>query len=193
MRKLIVTHIVSLDGYFEGPGGNVMALPMDQSFDRHNVERLQAADTLLLGRRTFDMFKGFWPQMADNPQASADNREISRLDNAIEKVVVSNTLTAAETDPWRSTTRIVRRSEAHARIAELKRGPGKDILVFGSRTLWNDLLAAGLVDELHVMLAPVVLGGGTPAFATAQPAPLRLLDTRRFEGSSNLLLRYATA
>lgn len=63
MRKLIVSNIVSLDGYCAGPGGDVMALPMDDSFDTYNVERLQAADTLLLGRKTYELFKGFWPQM----------------------------------------------------------------------------------------------------------------------------------
>ncbi len=194
MRKLIVSNIMSLDGQIAGPGNNVMAMPMDHSFDAYNVERLRAADTLLLGRVTFQMFEGFWPRVADHPDASAANREISRLDNAIAKVVVSSSLTAEQTGTWRTTTRIVPRALAHAQIAELKRQPGKDILVFGSRTLWNDLLAAGLVDELHLMLGPVVLGGGTPGFgATALATPLELLDTRRFEGSSNVVLRYATS
>jgi dihydrofolate reductase len=65
--------------------------------------------------------------------------------------------------------------------------------MFGSRTLWNDLLAAGLVDELHMMVGAVVLGGGTPAFAEPPANPLRLIDTRTWEGSSNVLLRYAAA
>jgi len=190
MRKLIVTNIVSLDGYYEGPGANVMALPMDQSFDDNNAERLRAADTLLLGRKTYALFKGFWPQMANNPHASPTHREISRLDDAIAKVVVSDGLTPAETDPWRDTTRIVRRAEAHQDIARMKGQPGKDILVFGSRTLWNDLLAAGLVDELHLMVGAVALAGGTPAFAQAPAAPLRLIDTRTWKGSSNVLVRY---
>jgi dihydrofolate reductase len=193
MRKLIVANIVSLDGYYEGPGGNVMALPMDQAFDAYNAERLRAADTLLLGRNTYEMFKGFWPKMADNPDATPTNREISRLDDAIDKLVVSDALTADQTDPWRRTTRIVPRAQAHQQIAELKRQSGKDILVFGSRTLWNDLLTAGLVDELHLMVGSVVLAGGTPAFSTAQKSPLRLLDTRTWDGSSNVLLRYAAA
>ncbi len=191
MRKLIVTNIVSLDGYYEGPGRNVMALPMDHTFDDHNVERLRAADTLLLGRTTYQMFKGFWPQMANHPNATPAHREISRLDDAIAKVVVSDTLATADTDPWRDSTRIVRRAKAHEAIAAMKRAPGKDILIFGSRTLWNDLLAAGLVDELHLMVGSVVLGAGTPAFTAPPARPLRLIDTRTAEGSSNVVLRYA--
>ena len=192
MRKLIVTNIVSLDGYVDGPGGNVMALPMDASFDAYNAERLRAAGTLLLGRRTYDMFRGFWPAVDGDPAYSPVHWEISRLDNAIEKVVVSDSLTAGQTAPWTGTTRIVRRADAHQQVAALKRGDGGDILVFGSRTVWNGLLAAGLVDELHLMLGPVVLGGGTPAFQDIKAGPLRRIDTRSWEGSDNLLIRYDT-
>lgn len=99
MRKVIVTNIVSLDGCYEGPGGDVMVLPMDHSFDAYNVEQLRAADTLLLGRRSYELFKGFWPGMAEHPDATPAHREISRLDDAIDKVVVSDTIT--ETRPNR--------------------------------------------------------------------------------------------
>jgi dihydrofolate reductase len=123
MRKLIVSTIMSLDGYFEGPGRNVMALPMDGA-------------------------------------------------------------------PWTDTTTIVRRADAHQAVAELKGRPGKDILMFGSRTLWNDLLVAGLVDELYLMVGAAVLGGGTPALGAGPVPPLRLLNTRRRDGSDNVLLQY---
>lgn len=206
MRRLIVTNIVSLDGFYEGPGANVMALPMDPAFDDYNLERLQAADTLLLGRTTYEQFKGFWPEVADDPRAAAEHlgipahvldtpthRDISRLQNTIEKIVASDSLTPGQTDPWRDTTRIVHRADARDQVAELKRGVGRDVLVFGSRTLWNDLLAAGLVDELHLIVGAAVLGDGTPAFSAPPAAPLRLLGSRSFAGSHNLLVRYAAS
>ncbi len=143
MRKLIVSNIMSLDGYYEGPGKNVMVLPLDEAFDAYNAERLRAADTLLLGRTTYEGFKGFWPSVADDPspQWTPTHREISRLDTAIDKVVISDSMTREQTDPWQNTTRIISRADANTQIAELKGQSGKDILVFGSRTLWNDLLA----------------------------------------------------
>jgi dihydrofolate reductase len=198
MRKLIVSNVMSLDGYYEGPGKNVMALfdyrwevyPTDESFDVYNAERLRAADTLLLGRVSYDGFKGFWPPVADDPNATPIQRKISRLNNAIDKVVVSDSLTSEETEPWHKSTRIIRRAEAHEQIAELKRQTGRDILVFGSHTLWNDLLANDLVDELHLMIGLVIIGAGTPLFDGQPAVSLRLIDTRTWDGSGNVLVRY---
>jgi dihydrofolate reductase len=197
VRKLIVSNMMSVDGYYEGPGKNVMVLfdyrrevyPTDESFDAYNAERLREADTLLLGRVSYDGFKGFWPSVADDPDATPIQREISRLDNAIEKVVISDSLTPEETAPWQN-TRIISRADAHGQIAELKGQTGKDILAFGSRTLWNDLLAHDLVDELHLMIGPVVLGADTPLFDGQPAVSLRLIETRTWDGSGNVLLRY---
>ena len=201
MRRLVVSTIISLDGYVEGPGGNVTALPMDGFFDAHNLDRQRAADTLLLGTTTYRGLKAYWPPVADDPMSSPDvqadpsvaelHREIGRRNNEMQKVVVSDSLRQADTAPWRATTTIVRRTDAHEAVAALKQRPGADILMFGSRTLWNDLLVAGLVDELYVMVGAAVLGGGTPAFGTGPVPPLHLLDVTRREGSPNVLLRYA--
>jgi dihydrofolate reductase len=203
MRKLVVSTIMSLDGYVEGPGRNVMVLPMDDFFDEHNLERLRSADTLLLGATTYQGLKGYWPAVAENPALSpavANNpdvadvhRETGRRNNEIQKVVVSDSLTEADTAPWTDTTTIVRRADAHQAVAQLKERPGRDILMFGSRTLWNVLLAAGLVDEMYVMLGAAVLGAGTPAFGGTPVPSLRLLDVRRRDGSNNVLLRYEVA
>jgi dihydrofolate reductase len=189
MRKLIVANIVSLDGYYEGPGNDVMALPFDEAFDEYNAERLRAADTLLLGRITFEQAKSYWPPVADDPDVRPVEREISRRNTAIDKIVISDSLTPEQTAPWHK-TRIVKRAVAHEQVAELKRQQGEEILVFGSHTLWNDLLAAGLVDELHLMIGPALLGAGTPVFEGGSPVSLRLLDSRILDGSELVLTRY---
>jgi len=201
VRRLVVSTIMSLDGYVEGPGGNVLALPMDAFFDAHNLERQRAADTLLLGATTYRQLKAHWPAVAEDPFVSEAvrrdpsiaelNREIGRRNNAMRKVVVCDSLTGADTAPWADTTAIVRRAGVLEAVAELKAESGADILTFGSRTLWNHLLAAGLVDELYVMVGATVLGGGTPAFGAEPVPPLRLLGAAGREGSQNVVLRYA--
>src|SRR5919106_1573320 len=189
MRKLIVCNIVSIDGFYSGPGGDVMIMPFDHPFSDYNATRLRAADTWLLGRRSFEGFKDYWPPIADDPNAPPVEREISRLNGAIDKVVVSDSLTDADLAPW-TNTRIVRRADAHQAIAELKRTDGREILMFGSHVLWNDLLRAGMVDELHLMIGAAFLGDGVPVFEGPR-TPLRLLDARVMDGSQLILAKYA--
>jgi dihydrofolate reductase len=189
MRKLIVCNIISVDGFYSGPNDDVMAMPFDDTFSDYNAERLRAADTLLLGRRSFEGFKGYWPSVVDDPDVRPVEREISRLNNAIDKVVVSDTLTDADLAPW-TNTRIIRRPQAHDAIAELKAADGREILMFGSHVLWNDLLSAGLVDELHFMIGSAFLGDGVSVFEGPR-TDLRLLDARRLNDSQLILVRYA--
>ena len=192
MSKVIVTSIVSVDGYTEGPGGNVMAMPMDHAFDEHNAERMQAAGSLLLGGTTYRGFVGFWPGMVDNPDATPGSHVVAqRYADGIPITVVSDTLTEEETGPWRDQTTIVRRADAHEAVARIRKQEGGDALMFGSRTLWTDLLAHGLVDELHLMVGPSLVAGDDHAFAGVPATGLRLLGVRRWDGSDNVLLSYA--
>lgn len=94
MPKIIVCNIISLDGYYEEPGKNVMALPFDEAFDEYNAERLRAADILLLGKTTFELFNSYWPSVADKPDTGPVEKEISRINNKIQKIVISNSLNA---------------------------------------------------------------------------------------------------
>ena len=190
MRKLVVTILTSLDGYVAGPGGNFMAMPLDESFSAYNLERLRTADTLLLGRTTFLGFRSYWPPIADDPEQPETEREISRRNTAARKVVVSDSLSPDDLAGW-GESELVRRAAAHDAVRRLKAQDGADILVFGSVPVWNDLLAAGLVDELHVMVGNGVLGDGVPAFPVRLPERLPLQETRRLEGSDNVLLVYA--
>jgi dihydrofolate reductase len=191
MRKVIVANIISLDGCFTGQDGNVMAMPFGPGFSEYNAERLRQADTLLLGRTTFEGFRDYWPPVADDLQAPELEREISRLNGAIDKLVVSDTLASERTGAWAATTRIVRRADSHEAVAALREEEGRDILVFGSHVLWNDLLSQGLVDELHLMIGPGVVGDGVPAFERRPAARLELVDTRILDSSGLVLLRYA--
>ena len=174
-----------------------MALNMDEAFDAYNLERIRGAGTVLLGRKSYEGFSSYWPGIADadadptNRALSDDNRELSRIYNGLAKVVVTDSYSPPLDNPWRETTTVVRRDDASDWLADERARDTGDILTFGSRTMWNDLLEQGLVDELHLMVGPSALAGGTPIFRG--PADLTLLATRRFEGSDNVLLRYAVA
>ncbi|WP_210479340.1 dihydrofolate reductase family protein [Naasia sp. SYSU D00948] len=189
MRKLVVSMITSLDGFHEGPGRDVMALPFDDAFSPHNLELLRGADTLLLGRRGFEGFASYWSRVVDDPDEPPLEREIGRRNRDIEKIVVSDTLRLDPGDPWASTTRVVPVAEAPGEVTELKRQEGRDIVVFGSATMWNPLLEAGLVDELRVLVGPALLGEGTKLYTGAR-TPLRLLEARVLPDSQLVLHRY---
>lgn len=194
MRKIIVSNIMSIDGYYEGAGHNVMALNMDEAFDAYNLERIRAAGLVVLGRNSFEGFSSYWPGIADAPAdpdnraLSADNRELSRIYDQLPKAVVSDSYTVPNDNPWYQVTTVISRADAAEWLAAEKERAGEDILIFGSRTMWNSLLANGLVDELHLMISPAALRNGTPIFEV--PTDLALREARRFDGSDNVLLRY---
>jgi len=190
VRKIIVYNVISLDGYHTGPGNDVSVMfpMMGKVFDTYNAELLRQADVHLVGRLSFELFQSFWPKVAENPDSeewTPEQREMSNAGESVKAIVVSDTLTGNWPD-----IRIVRRADAYQQIAELKRQPGKDILITGSRTLWNDLLAHDLIDEIHLMIGNRVLGAGVPVFVGRHDASLRLIDIRRWEDSDNVLLRY---
>jgi dihydrofolate reductase len=191
VRKIIVYNVISLDGYHTGVGNDpsVMFPMMGDVFDAYNAELLRTADVQLMGRVSFELFQSFWPAVAENPtsdQWTDAQRDLSQAGKSVTGIVVSDTLQGN----WRG-VRIIRRRDAYQQLAELKRQEGKDMLITGSRTLWNDLLAHDLVDDLHLLLGNRVLGQGVPVFVGKTPTALRLIDTRRWEDSDNVLLRYA--
>ncbi len=199
MRNVIVTNMASADGFYEGANRDLGALfrhmhpdyAGDEVFDQYNLERLLYADTLLLSGRTNLMgFRDYWHGRGDNPQATQVRRSIARRMDEIQKAVVSDQIMPHECAPW-GETEIVRIADANAWLAEKKAGPGRDILIMAGRTMWNSFLKAGLVDEIHLALFPLIGGSGTKLFDESPDAALRLIEARSRQGSGVVILRYA--
>ncbi|MGJ5831221.1 dihydrofolate reductase family protein [Streptomyces ossamyceticus] len=164
--RIVITEFMSLDGVVQAPGGPEEDTDggfahggwTQEFFDPEVVggawdEALRAADALLYGRRTWQAMAGAWPERAGDPFAD-------RI-NALPKYVVSSTLGDDELT-W-NTTRVPG-EEAVAHLRKLRESEGGDLLVMGSPSLARTLLHEGLVDELRLMVMPVVLGGGKTIF-----------------------------
>ncbi|HTX42736.1 MAG TPA: dihydrofolate reductase family protein [Acidobacteriaceae bacterium] len=177
MRRVIVSNLMSLDGYLEGPQRQLDWHLVDDEFFAYAAEMLRSVDTILFGRTTYEMMAAYWPH--------APQDEIADRMNGLAKIVFSRTLAAAD---WNNTTLV--RGDAAAEVRRLKLLPGVDMVVLGSGALASSLLRAGLVDEYRVILNPVVLGSGNPLFQNFHDRmKFKLADLRRFH-SGVVLLAY---
>lgn len=182
MRKLLFQEYVTLDGYAAGPNDELDffdSIAGQGDTERENMEFLRSIDTVLLGARTYRLFAGYWPTAADEL--------IAPVLNKMRKVVISSTLDSAPWGDWEPGT--VVRGDAVKAVADLKREDGKNIVLWGSITLFHALLAAGLVDEVQLRLCPLVLGAGKSVFPLGQPVGFELIEARPW-ATGGVLLRY---
>jgi dihydrofolate reductase len=189
MARLIVSILGTLDGYCAGPGGTLDGMPMDDAFSVHNLDLLRHAGTLIFGATTYPMFEAYWPNVDTGPGSDPVQREIAERVAAARKLVVSDRLRIRPDSPWPG-TEVVARAQAPARIAGLKARPGADLLIYGSHLLCGGLLAHGLVDELHLLVGPVLRGAGVPVFEPGPAQRWMLLGQRRLPGSDTVALHY---
>jgi dihydrofolate reductase len=183
-RKLISFMVVTLDGYYEGPNGEFDFWNIDDEFNEFSISQLNDIDTLVFGRVTYEGMAGYWP----TPAGQQDNPAIAERMNTIEKVVFSTTLERVD---WQNTTLV--RGDAAAAIKDLKQQPGKLLALFGSPSLTVNLLDQSVVDELRVMVHPILLGAGNSLFRTLNDhVRLQLMQTTTFR-SGNVLLTYRPA
>jgi dihydrofolate reductase len=185
MRKIIYWVHTSLDGYIAGPNGEFDWPAVGPALFAYSEAMNEQVDTLLYGRVVWEVMSAYWPTAdADLDTADDHARAFAPFWRKTPKVVVSRTLRQADWD-----ARVIGTNLA-AEIAELKRQPGRDILLTGGAELAASLTRLGLLDDYRIVVHPVVLGGGMPLFPE-QPdrVNMALVDSRTFDAKT-VLLRY---
>jgi dihydrofolate reductase len=184
MGKVIFGMSVSLDGFVDTPSHSLDWVHVDEELHGWFNDQARKMRTSMYGRRMYELMTGYWPTAEDDPNATPVEVEFARIWKNTPRVVFSRTLKEVG---WNS--RLVREGAAEE-VARLKKEPGD--MDVGGPTLAATLLEAGLIDEVHLYLEPVILGAGTRFFPPLEARiELKLLDTRRF-ASGVILLRYET-
>jgi dihydrofolate reductase len=187
VRRIVVSEFISVDGVMEDPGGSehtklggwVFQFSRGDDGDQFKFEEVMSAEALLLGRKTYEGFAAAWPGRTDDQGFAAKM-------NSMPKYVVSHTLT----NPTWDNTRVLTGDPVES-VSKLKEEDGGDLMVNGSCQLVHALIEGGLVDELRLMVFPIVLGTGKRLFSDSPHAwPFRLLESRAVGQDGVLVVRY---
>jgi len=189
MRKVILAMQVTLDGFIEGPNGELdWAMKEDEEGWKDHFELMRSVDTLLLGRVMYPGFEKYWIAAPTNPSSTKNEIEYAHLAEKTQKIVFSRTLEKVE---WK-TTRIVKDHIAEE-IQRMKQQPGKDMVLLGGAGLASTFMNLGLIDEYHLIVNPLVLGGGKQLFKEVKERHmLKLLGTKTLK-SGKVVLHYRKA
>ena len=184
MRKIIVTEWISLDGYTSGPNGEMDYLSFDARMGKYESDIVDQADTLLLGKTTYDSFAGSWPKVPDKEGVSEEEKDYARRLNAMRKIVISKSMDKAD---WESSE--VWNEIDEAKIKELKEQEGKDILIYGSASIISQLTDMKLIDEYQILVQPALLSGGLKLFGEIKNRlDLELVSSEQFDSGVMLLI-----
>jgi dihydrofolate reductase len=181
MRKLSAFNFITLNGFLSDPDGDISWHMHGNEENQFAAESLQAGNTLLFGRKTYEMMAGYWP----TPTALQNDPIIAKGMNNAEKIVISRTLKNAG---WQNTI-IISENVVEA-IRQLKQLPGNDITILGSGSIVTLLSESSLIDEYLIMIDPVAISAGTSVFQSIrQPLNLKLTEVKSFK-SGVVLLSY---
>jgi len=182
MRKIIASEFTSADGYIVGPAEDMSWVMnnFNEEMAKYAGDLMQSMDTVMLGRVTYQIMANAWPNLTEKQSPGAD-----KMNSAL-KVVLSRTLKQA---PWGSyEPATIIKDDVERRVSELKRGSGKNIVIYGSANLVQSLTRLGLIDEYQLLVHPVFLGSGKLLFGQmAQPVNLKLLRAQTFGNGVNVL------
>jgi dihydrofolate reductase len=186
MRKIIASLQVSVDGFIEGPNGELdWAMAEDAETWAEINEMLDSVDTFILGRVMYPDYERYWMALLANPTGSNNENAYARRADKIPHVVLSKTL---EKVAWK-TTRIIRDMEE---IRKMKKQRGKNIVAWGGATLVSGLMNNGLVDEVRLIVNPIILGGGKALFkGVKERHPLKIIQAKPLK-SGKVSLTYST-
>ena len=198
MRRIVTFDRVTADGYFATEDGKLDWAVPDEELDNAAMRGEQAFDTILFGRRTYEMFEKFWPHALDESGTASDPHRPGRRSpemramavflNETPKVVFSKKLKKVT---W-SNSRLVHDLDPRE-IEAMKKQPGKDMIMFGSGSIASQLTQHGLIDEYQLVVSPVLLGSGRPLLSgVSRSTKVGLLEAKTYP-SGNVKLRYGRA
>jgi dihydrofolate reductase len=190
MRKIVLTEWISLDGYTVGPDNDMSFVgeSFNEEMGQYESNILTQSDTLLLGRLTYESFAGSWPYVPDKPDVDEGEKAYAQQLNKMRKIVFSRTLGSAD---WNNS--VLQRDIDAAAIKQWKQADGKDMLIYGSASIVQQLTNLALIDEYQLLVHPVILGGGKPLLKDiADKHRLKLVGAKPFT-SGVVLLTYQRA
>jgi len=198
MRKIVAFDRVSADGYFSSADGGLNWVTPDPQIDRDGASNTGGTDALLFGRRTYEMFEKFWPNVKENGPVAPDPHSpgrytpemlaFAKMLNAVHKIVFSR----SRRDVTWNNSRVIAELDPR-QVSEMKEQPGGTMMVFGSGTLVSQLTQHGLIDEYHFIVGPTLLGSGkTLVSGVPSLTKLELVDSTEFP-TGNVRLRYRRA
>ena len=195
-RRIVMFNWVTADGYFAGPDGNLDWVVPDEEQAKAAAESIPNFDTVLFGRRTYELFEGFWrhavvdasgtvPDPHHPGRRSSEHGAIAIALNRMTKLVFSRT---RKDVTWRN-SRMLRELDPRE-IETMKRQPGRDMIVFGSGSIVSQLTQYGLIDEYQFVVCPILLGSGQPLLSgVSKRLRLDLLEAKPLP-SGDVMLRY---
>ena len=194
-RQIVMFNRVSADGYYSTPDGNLDWAIQDSDLDKDATSGLDGSDTMLFGRRTYDMFESFWPHALDDDRTapaphrpghrSPEMHAIATWINNARKIVFSRTRKKVA---WKNSELVETFDPEQVRA--LKREPGRNIMIFGSGSIVSQLTQHGLIDEYQFVVSPIMLGsGGLPIRDISTRLRLKLIEASGYP-SGNVKLRY---
>lgn len=181
MRRIIVSMMVSVDGFIEGSNKEIDWHNVDSEFNIYAEEMLNHVDLIIFGRVTYQLMAKFWPSR----EALVHDPIIADKMNNLPKIVFSKTLSGTE---WKNTR--LAKEEIEKEITQLKKQAGKDMVILGSGSIVSQLTQLGLIDEYRIIVNPVILGSGKPLFSGLDRRyRLKLVKSKPYL-NGNILLSY---